>query len=132
MISGENQKLTCFKCHLKQSGLIQITYLRNFIFYLCSLQIPPNWFHFYAYFDIDIEPYVPCRYVGHLKERTLKDQMAKDPTEVIRKAVLRMLPRNKLRDVSVRILVFSLSLSPIQMLYFICLLFRTLDFLAVI
>lgn len=26
--------------------------------------------------------------------------MAKDPTEVIRKAVLRMLPRNKLRDVS--------------------------------
>jgi ribosomal protein L13 len=58
--------------------------------------------------------------------------MAKDPTEVIRKAVLRMLPRNKLRDVSVRILVFYLSLSPIQMLYFICLLFRTLDFLAVI
>ncbi|CAN1817590.1 50S ribosomal protein L13, partial [Linum perenne] len=37
-------------------------------------------------------------YIGHLKERTLKEQMAKDPTEVIRKAVLRMLPRNKLRD----------------------------------
>ncbi|KAG6595080.1 hypothetical protein SDJN03_11633, partial [Cucurbita argyrosperma subsp. sororia] len=37
-------------------------------------------------------------YVGHVKERSLKDQMAKDPTEVIRKAVLRMLPRNKLRD----------------------------------
>ncbi|KAE8682304.1 putative choline kinase 1 [Hibiscus syriacus] len=37
-------------------------------------------------------------YIGHLKERTLKDQMAKDPTEVICKAVLRMLPRNKLRD----------------------------------
>ncbi|CAL1358342.1 unnamed protein product [Linum trigynum] len=37
-------------------------------------------------------------YIGHLKERTLKDQMAKDPTEVIRKAVMRMLPRNKLRD----------------------------------
>jgi large subunit ribosomal protein L13 len=35
-----------------------------------------------------------------LKERRLKDQMEKDPTEVIRKAVLRMLPRNKLRDVS--------------------------------
>lgn len=75
------------------------------------MQIPPNWFHFYAYFDTDIEPYVPCSYIGHLKERTLKDQMAKDPTEVIRKAVLRMLPRNKLRDVSVRILGFSLSLS---------------------
>ncbi|KAG6741648.1 hypothetical protein POTOM_054925 [Populus tomentosa] len=38
------------------------------------------------------------QYIGHLKERSLKDQMAKDPTEVIRKAVLRMLPRNKLRD----------------------------------
>lgn len=37
-------------------------------------------------------------YIGHLKERSLKDQMVKDPTEVIRKAVLRMLPRNKLRD----------------------------------
>ncbi|XP_047322639.1 50S ribosomal protein L13 isoform X2 [Impatiens glandulifera] len=37
-------------------------------------------------------------YVGHLKERSLKDQMEKDPTEVIRKAVLRMLPRNKLRN----------------------------------
>ncbi|XVF13942.1 hypothetical protein REPUB_Repub09cG0013300 [Reevesia pubescens] len=37
-------------------------------------------------------------YIGHLKERSLKDQMAKDSTEVIRKAVLRMLPRNKLRD----------------------------------
>ncbi|KAI8002297.1 hypothetical protein LOK49_LG08G00797 [Camellia lanceoleosa] len=37
-------------------------------------------------------------YIGHLKERSLKDQLAKDPTEVIRKAVLRMLPRNKLHD----------------------------------
>lgn len=31
--------------------------------------------------------------------------MVKDPTEVIRKAVLRMLPRNKLRDVSVTVYV---------------------------
>ncbi|RDY11333.1 rplM, partial [Mucuna pruriens] len=51
----------------------------------------------------DKPTYAPNRddgdmYVGHLKERTLKDQMAKDPTEVIRKAILRMLPRNKLRD----------------------------------
>ncbi|KAG9440176.1 hypothetical protein H6P81_020341 [Aristolochia fimbriata] len=37
-------------------------------------------------------------YIGHLKERSLKQQLEKDPTEVIRKAVLRMLPRNKLRD----------------------------------
>ncbi|CAH8258901.1 unnamed protein product [Arabidopsis lyrata] len=37
-------------------------------------------------------------YIGHLKERSLKDQMAKDPTEVIRKAVWRMLPSNNLRN----------------------------------
>ncbi|TVU04611.1 hypothetical protein EJB05_47731 [Eragrostis curvula] len=37
-------------------------------------------------------------YIGHLKERRLKDQMERDPTEVIRKAVMRMLPRNRLRD----------------------------------
>ncbi|XP_021804194.1 uncharacterized protein LOC110748532, partial [Prunus avium] len=47
-------------------------------------------------------------YIGHLKQRTLKDQMAKDPTEVIRKAVLRMLPRNKLRDVSFIVVAFLL------------------------
>lgn len=37
-------------------------------------------------------------YVGHLKRRSLKNQMVRDPTEVIRKAVSRMLPKNKLRD----------------------------------
>ncbi|BBN20163.1 large subunit ribosomal protein L13 [Marchantia polymorpha subsp. ruderalis] len=37
-------------------------------------------------------------YIGHLKERTVKEQMARKPEEVIRKAVLRMLPRNKLQD----------------------------------
>lgn len=37
-------------------------------------------------------------YIGHLKERSLKDQMRRDPTEVIRKAVIRMLPKNRLRD----------------------------------
>ena len=46
------------------------------------------------------------RYIGHLKERRLKDQMEKDPTEVIRKAVLRMLPRNRLRDVSETLFLF--------------------------
>eukprot|EP00244_Chara_vulgaris_P014367 TRINITY_DN895_c0_g1_i3.p2 TRINITY_DN895_c0_g1~~TRINITY_DN895_c0_g1_i3.p2 ORF type:complete len:111 (+),score=15.32 TRINITY_DN895_c0_g1_i3:141-473(+) len=38
------------------------------------------------------------RYPGGLKQRTVAEQMLKDPTEVIRKAVTRMLPRNKLRD----------------------------------
>ncbi|KAL5208266.1 hypothetical protein ABZP36_032701 [Zizania latifolia] len=39
-------------------------------------------------------------YIGHLKERRLKDQMEKDPTEVICKVVPRMLPCNRLCDVS--------------------------------
>ncbi|KAH7577224.1 hypothetical protein JRO89_XS01G0223900 [Xanthoceras sorbifolium] len=50
---------------------------------------------------LKLELVVSHRYIGHLKERSLKDQLTKDPTEVIRKAVLRMLPRNKLRDVSI-------------------------------
>lgn len=127
MISDEDQKFTCFKCHLKQSGLIFKLRLCEYIYIYIHVA---SKFHLidgiFMHFDIDIEPHAPCRYVGHLKERSLKDQMAKDPTEVIRKAVLRMLPRNKLRDVSVIILGFSLSL--IQMLYFICLVCRTLDF----
>ena len=32
-------------------------------------------------------------YVGHLKERSLKEQMRRDPTKVIRKVVFRMLRR---------------------------------------
>ncbi|CAM6084147.1 unnamed protein product [Calypogeia fissa] len=41
-------------------------------------------------------------YIGHLKERTVKEQMARKPEDVIRKAVLRMLPRNKLQDYRAR------------------------------
>lgn len=37
-------------------------------------------------------------YIGSLKETQLKAQMEKDSTEVIRKAVYGMLPKNKLRD----------------------------------
>lgn len=37
-------------------------------------------------------------YPGGLKERTLAEQLAKDPTEVIFQAVRGMLPVNKLRD----------------------------------
>lgn len=36
-------------------------------------------------------------YPGGLKERTLKEQVARKPEEVIRKAVERMLPKNRLR-----------------------------------
>ena len=37
-------------------------------------------------------------YVGHLKERSLKEQMRRDPTKVIRKVVFHMLPKNRLQD----------------------------------
>lgn len=36
-------------------------------------------------------------FLGHVKTISLKDLMAKDPTEVIRKAVKGMLPANRLR-----------------------------------
>lgn len=38
-------------------------------------------------------------YIGHLKSETLKEVMKKDPTEVIRRAVFGMLPKNKLRNI---------------------------------
>lgn len=41
--------------------------------------------------------YSHSNYPGGLKEATLKDKMAKDSTEVIRKSVRGMLPVNKLR-----------------------------------
>ncbi len=36
-------------------------------------------------------------YPGGMKERTLEEQFKKSPTEVLRKAVYNMLPKNKLR-----------------------------------
>lgn len=36
-------------------------------------------------------------YLGHLKEKSLKELMAKDPADVVRRAVYGMLPSNKLR-----------------------------------
>lgn len=41
-------------------------------------------------------------YPGGLKERTLREQLDKDPIEVLRKAVERMLPRNNLRRCRMR------------------------------
>lgn len=65
---------------------------------------------FFYFIDLLTSVY---RYIGHLKERSLKDQMAKDPTEVIRKAVWRMLPSNNLRDVSTLLSqTFSNHLNP--------------------
>ena len=36
-------------------------------------------------------------YLGHLKSESLKDLMAKNPAEVVKRAVYGMLPKNKLR-----------------------------------
>lgn len=37
-------------------------------------------------------------YIGGIKKRTVAEEMRRDPTEVLRTAVHRMLPRNRLRD----------------------------------
>ena len=42
--------------------------------------------------------YHHSHFPGGLKEATLKDKMAKDPTEVLEHAIRGMLPVNKLRD----------------------------------
>ena len=39
-------------------------------------------------------------YPGGLKERTVKDQWERDPTQILRRAVSGMLPKNNLRKVS--------------------------------
>lgn len=48
--------------------------------------------------DLQKSYYRHSGYPGSLKETTVKAQMSKDSTEVIRKAVYGMLPKNKLRD----------------------------------
>lgn len=37
-------------------------------------------------------------YLGHLKTKTMKELMEKNPAEVLERAVYGMLPKNKLRD----------------------------------
>jgi len=54
-------------------------------------------------------------YPGGFKEITLKQQMAKDPTQVIRQAVAGMLPKNKLRDQRLsRLKIFAGSKHPYE------------------
>ena len=45
-------------------------------------------------------------YVGHLKESTFEQMMAKDPRKVLRLAVRRMLPKNFLNQKRMKNLVF--------------------------
>lgn len=48
-------------------------------------------------------------YIGHLKEITLADKMAKDPIGVIRAAVSGMLPKNRLHKKWVKRLDFKIN-----------------------
>lgn len=41
-------------------------------------------------------------YIGSLKSATLREMLAKKPEEVIKKAVIRMLPKNKLSQASIK------------------------------
>jgi large subunit ribosomal protein L13 len=41
-------------------------------------------------------------YLGGLKSRTLKESFAKEPKEILRKAVWGMLPKNKLRNAQIK------------------------------
>lgn len=45
-------------------------------------------------------------YMGHLKEATFKEAFAKKPTEVLREAVRRMLPKNFLNQKRIKNLIF--------------------------
>lgn len=45
-------------------------------------------------------------YVGHLKEATFEQKMAKDPKWVLRQAVRKMLPRNFLTQKRIKNLIF--------------------------
>lgn len=49
----------------------------------------------------------PAGYIGHLKKRTYREVFAKKPSEVLRLAVLRMLPKNRLRAKRIRRLIFE-------------------------
>lgn len=46
-------------------------------------------------------------YPGHLKEYTAKQIFEKDPKEILRRAVYGMLPKNKLRAVRIKNLIFK-------------------------
>ncbi len=51
--------------------------------------------------------YYHTGYMGHLREKKLKDVMAKHPTRVLEWAVYNMLPKNKLRPKRMKRLVME-------------------------
>jgi len=44
-------------------------------------------------------------YIGHLRTRTYKEIFEKNPSEILKKAVLGMLPKNKLRSKRIKNLI---------------------------
>jgi large subunit ribosomal protein L13 len=46
-------------------------------------------------------------YIGHLKTQTYKQVFEKNPSEVLRKAVMGMLPKNKLRSKRIKNLIIN-------------------------
>ena len=46
-------------------------------------------------------------YLGHLRKRTYREVFAKNPTRVLRMAVLRMLPKNRLQAKRIKRLIFE-------------------------
>lgn len=48
-------------------------------------------------------------YIGHLKETRMEELFAKNPTEILRMAVLGMLPKNKLRAKRIKRLLLEIS-----------------------
>ena len=52
----------------------------------------------------DKKYYKHTGYIGHLRETTAQELMEKDPTEVLKRAITGMIPRNKLRkDIMLRL-----------------------------
>lgn len=51
--------------------------------------------------------YYHTGYMGHLREKSLKDMMAKHPTRVLEWAVYNMLPKNKLRPKRMKRLIIN-------------------------
>ncbi len=49
----------------------------------------------------------PAGYIGHLKKRTYRQVFKKDPTKVLRLAVLRMLPKNRLQTPRMKRLIIE-------------------------
>lgn len=81
-LTGKNKPM--YTAHIDCGDFVVVTNAAN-------LQVTGNKLEAKKYYNYSGFP-------GGLKETTLKDQLAKDPTVVIKAAVKGMLPKNKLAD----------------------------------